>query len=82
MEKRRTDGPATKTDPDGNGESGLTEAESCFNDWPSTRPHVHLGIHQRHEQYIVEREPWTLAKDPANKARLETIIYNLLEACG
>jgi methionyl-tRNA synthetase len=31
-------------------------------------------------KYIVEREPWTLAKDPANKARLETIIYNLLEA--
>ena len=31
-------------------------------------------------KYIVEREPWVLAKDPANKGRLETIIYNLLEA--
>jgi methionyl-tRNA synthetase len=31
-------------------------------------------------KYIVEREPWTLAKDPANKARLATIIYNLLES--
>ncbi|MDD5775747.1 MAG: methionine--tRNA ligase subunit beta, partial [Candidatus Omnitrophica bacterium] len=31
-------------------------------------------------KYIVEREPWTLAKDPASKARLATIIYNLLES--
>jgi methionyl-tRNA synthetase len=31
-------------------------------------------------KYIVEREPWTLAKDPANQARLATIIYNLLES--
>ncbi len=31
-------------------------------------------------KYIVEQEPWVLAKDPANRARLETIIYNLLEA--
>ncbi|MHB8908001.1 MAG: methionine--tRNA ligase [Syntrophales bacterium] len=31
-------------------------------------------------KYIVEREPWVLAKDPANKRRLEAIIYNLLEA--
>jgi methionyl-tRNA synthetase len=31
-------------------------------------------------KYIVEREPWLLAKDPANKIRLDTVIYNLLEA--
>ena len=31
-------------------------------------------------KYIVEREPWVLAKDPALKARLDRIIYNLLEA--
>ncbi len=31
-------------------------------------------------KYIVEQEPWVLAKDPANRARLETIVYNLLEA--
>ena len=59
----------------------LTEVESCFND---------LALHKAlmaiwefinvTNKYIVEREPWTLAKDPANKARLETIIYNLLEA--
>ncbi len=31
-------------------------------------------------KYIVEQEPWTLAKDPAQKERLGTIIYNVLEA--
>ncbi len=31
-------------------------------------------------RYIVEREPWILAKDPSAKARLGTVIYNILEA--
>ena len=31
-------------------------------------------------KYIVETEPWTLAKDPAKGARLGTVIYNLLES--
>ena len=31
-------------------------------------------------KYIVEREPWLLAKDPHARERLETVIYNLLEA--
>ena len=31
-------------------------------------------------KYIVEREPWKLAQDAACKERLETVIYNLLEA--
>lgn len=31
-------------------------------------------------KYIVEQEPWTLAKSPENKARLETVIYHLLES--
>jgi methionyl-tRNA synthetase len=29
---------------------------------------------------IVEKEPWTLAKSPADRPKLEHIIYNLLEA--
>jgi methionyl-tRNA synthetase len=29
--------------------------------------------------YIVEHEPWTLAKDPANQARLNQVLYSLLE---
>jgi methionyl-tRNA synthetase len=59
----------------------VTEVEACFED---------LALHKAlmavwefinvTNKYIVEREPWTLAKDPAKKARLATIIYNLLES--
>ena len=35
---------------------------------------------RRANKYIDETTPWTLAKDEANKDRLETVIYNLLEA--
>lgn len=31
-------------------------------------------------KYIVTREPWVLAKDPAKKELLEGVIYNILEA--
>jgi methionyl-tRNA synthetase len=31
-------------------------------------------------KYIVENEPWTLGKDPANKEKLTAIMYNLLAA--
>jgi len=31
-------------------------------------------------KYIVEQEPWVLAKDPANAQRLSAVIYNILEA--
>ncbi|MBN1664759.1 MAG: methionine--tRNA ligase [Deltaproteobacteria bacterium] len=34
----------------------------------------------RTNKYIVEEEPWNLAKAPENKARLDTVIYNLLES--
>ncbi|SEM26138.1 methionyl-tRNA synthetase [Syntrophus gentianae] len=30
-------------------------------------------------RYIVEQEPWTLAKDPSKQARLNEVIYSLLE---
>ena len=33
----------------------------------------------RANKYIDENTPWTLAKDPANRARLATVMYNLLE---
>ncbi len=35
---------------------------------------------RRANKYIDETTPWTLAKDEANRERLETVIYNLLEA--
>ncbi len=57
------------------------EVQACFEN---------LGLHKAliaiwefinvTNKYIVEREPWVLAKDPANRPRLETILYNLLEA--
>lgn len=31
-------------------------------------------------KYIVENEPWTLAKDPAKAERLKAVVYNLLES--
>ena len=34
---------------------------------------------QRANKDIDENAPWTLAKDPANRARLATVMYNLLE---
>ena len=35
---------------------------------------------QRANKYIDETAPWALAKDEANKARLASVMYNLLEA--
>ncbi len=35
---------------------------------------------QRANKYIDETAPWTLAKDEANKVRLATVMYNLLES--
>jgi len=31
-------------------------------------------------KYIVEQEPWVMAKNPAKKERLQAILYNLLES--
>jgi len=31
-------------------------------------------------RYIVAQEPWALAKDPSARERLDTVIYNILEA--
>jgi methionyl-tRNA synthetase len=35
-----------------------------------------VGVANR---YIVTNEPWALAKDPQNAARLDTVLYNVLE---
>lgn len=39
-----------------------------------------LTLLRRANKYIDETMPWALAKDEAQKARLGTVIYNLLEA--
>ena len=38
-----------------------------------------MELFRRCNKYIDETAPWTLAKDEANKARLNTVLYNLLE---
>lgn len=35
---------------------------------------------RRSNKYIDETSPWTLAKQPENKARLNTVLYNLFES--
>ena len=35
---------------------------------------------RRSNKYIDENKPWDLAKDPANRGRLGTVIYNLIES--
>ena len=39
-----------------------------------------LKILDRANKYIDETTPWVLAKDPANRARLATVLYSLLSA--
>lgn len=39
-----------------------------------------FNIFRRSNKYIDETMPWALAKDEAQKARLETVLYNLVEA--
>ena len=46
----------------------MSDAIDCIMDFAS-----------RCNKYIDETTPWTLAKDEANKARLGTVLYNLLE---
>lgn len=58
----------------------VAEVEACFAD---------LALHKAlmavweligaANKYIVENEPWTLAKDPANREKLLAIMYRLLE---
>jgi methionyl-tRNA synthetase len=59
----------------------LGEVEVCFQE---LAPHKALmaiwGFISTANKFIVESEPWTLAKDPGKKDRLATVIYNLLEA--
>ncbi|MBR3816059.1 MAG: methionine--tRNA ligase [Clostridia bacterium] len=38
-----------------------------------------INLAKRCNKYIDETAPWTLAKDEANKERLGTVLYNLLE---
>ena len=57
------------------------EVESCFRELTLHKALIAIwDFINIANKYIVEREPWNLAKDPANKIRLDRIIYNLLES--
>jgi len=59
----------------------VAEVETCFAEMS-----LHKALAATWEligaanKYIVENEPWALARDPANKDRLVAIMYRLLEA--
>jgi len=59
----------------------VAEVEACFTDMA-----LHKALMAVWEfisaanKYIVENEPWSLAKDPANQEKLVAIMYRLLEA--
>ena len=57
------------------------EVESCFRDLALHKALIAIwDLINVTNKYIVEREPWSLAKDPTNKILLDTIVYNMLEA--
>jgi methionyl-tRNA synthetase len=59
----------------------VTEVESSFKDMSLHKALIAIWeFINVTNKYIVENEPWTLGKDPANKEKLKAIIYNLLEA--
>jgi len=62
-------------------EKATGEVASCFRELALHKALISIwDFINVTNKYIVEREPWSLAKDPANKIRLDTIIYNLLES--
>ena len=60
----------------------------CYDEYISCMDSYHIAdavaavfeLFGRANKYIDETTPWTLAKDEANKERLGTVMYNLLEA--
>jgi len=59
----------------------VSEVESCFDDMSLHKALIAIwDFINVTNKYIVENEPWTLGKDPANKERLTAIMYNLLDA--
>ncbi len=60
----------------------------CYDKYSSCMDTYHIAdataavfdLFSRANKYIDETTPWTLAKDEANRERLGTVMYNLLEA--
>ncbi|MBO5757717.1 MAG: methionine--tRNA ligase [Clostridia bacterium] len=66
----------------------ISTCVECYDKYISCMDSYHIAdataavfeLFGRANKYIDETTPWTLAKDEANKERLGTVMYNLLEA--
>jgi len=59
----------------------VAEVEACFTDMALHKALMAVWeLISAANKYIVENEPWSLAKDPANQEKLVAIMYRLLEA--
>ena len=59
----------------------VAEVEHCFADMSLHKALMAIWeLISASNKYIVENEPWSLAKDPANNEKLVAIMYRLLEA--
>ena len=59
----------------------VAEVEACFTDMSLHKALMAVWeLISAANKYIVENEPWSLAKDPANQEKLVAIMYRLLEA--
>lgn len=59
----------------------VAEVEADFNDMSLHKALIAIwNFINLTNKYIVEKEPWTMGKDPANREELTKIMYNLLAA--
>ncbi len=59
----------------------VADVERCINEYRiADAVEAVMNLARRSNKYIDETAPWALAKDEANKARLGTVLYNLLES--
>ena len=59
----------------------VAKVEKCFETYRvADAVEAVLNLAKRSNKYIDETAPWALAKDEAQKERLGTVLYNLLEA--
>jgi methionyl-tRNA synthetase len=59
----------------------VAEVEASFNDMSLHKALIAIwDFINVTNKYIVEKEPWTLGKNPANREKLTAIMYNLLMA--
>ncbi len=59
----------------------VKKVEKCFKTYRvADAIEAVLNLAKRSNKYIDETAPWALAKDESQKARLGTVLYNLLEA--